>query len=204
MDELHLPRTKFQQATKIQSADLKALGVEVQENGVPLLALIVELFEVYKSIRAEMRNTGGSDDEAVKIDLGFKREKLTQLRIKNQTALSQLAPISVMKERMITTLTAYRQMMILFMKDASKNFPGDHRENEEKLTRVFNQTIEKVYSDIAEIKEWELDSNARLIMTRITNSEQETDLVDDLNAYNYKDVSIPELDGLIDSSDGGY
>jgi len=171
-NEIYMPKGKFEGITKIQKRDLDQVGINIA-NGVPLIQTIVAFHKRFDVTRTALQGSG-VDEELGKIKSLQEHEKLTNYQIRNQKELGHLIENAIAKARQLDCLSGYQQLVMLYIKQASNQlYSDDNRRNEEILTKLFNELVERIAKDIVEIREWEEDGSYRLLSTRIIEAKKE-------------------------------
>jgi len=186
-DETYMTKGRFEALTRIQKRDLDQVGIPTS-GGIPLLATLCAFHKQFTNIRTALKGAG-ADTDLASIKGLQEHERLTHLQIKNQKDLGQLMEKDIAKVRVIEMLSGYQQMVQLFIKMASNQFPGDNRQNEELLTKLFNSLFERIEEHVVEVKEWEEDGSLRLLATRISESRKEVDLTNEVSKRTLVDSS---------------
>ncbi len=192
-NEIFIPKGKFEGMTNIQKRDLDAVNINYK-GGVPILATLHAFYSQYAQVRTTLKGSG-VDVELEKIKALQEYEKLTYAQIKNQEKLGQLIEKPIAQSRMLGTLSGYKGMLILCIKEASLQMSGDNRKNETMLTNVFNAVMGRIIEEQGEIKSWEEDGSIRLLTTRIIDSKEQSGLDDEIKL---REVEKDDLNDILE------
>lgn len=196
--DIFVPKIKLEQECRIYNYDLENLRVDIrpEDKRVNLWDLVRKLKEHYEKTK---KLTTSGDFNAVALDKELAREKVLQIRIKNQTVLKQLIAKADAEARVVDLLNHYTELLETYIEEISESFqPEEPRRNREKLTKMFNELFEKIVKDKGEVKSWEEDGNVSLLATRVLASAK-----DSKEAQEYLDTLKEEaINGVQDIEEG--